>query len=169
MKKYRREALFHARAFLGNEEDAADACQESFTKAFIAFPKLTYLDQFYPWFYRILKNNCLNMINKKKTIRKYETEKRFDSDFGQEKKTPSFILEKDKEQEVVWQILSLLNHEFREILILKYIQEKKYDEISTLLNIPRGTVMSRLYYARKAFREQYLTYENLLPVKEVDR
>ena len=68
VNKYRREAYFHARSFLGNQDDAADACQESFAKAFAAIPKLTYLDAFYPWFYRILKNCCLNMIRKKKTF-----------------------------------------------------------------------------------------------------
>ena len=71
VKKYRREAFFHARTLLGDQDDAADACQESFTRAFIAIPRLNRLDAFYPWFYRILRNCCLNMIRKKKTVRKY--------------------------------------------------------------------------------------------------
>jgi RNA polymerase sigma-70 factor (ECF subfamily) len=48
VKKYRREAYFHALALMGNQEDAADACQESFRRAFAAIPKLAQLDKFYP-------------------------------------------------------------------------------------------------------------------------
>ncbi len=50
VKNYRREAFFHAFALMGNQEDAADVCQESFRRAFTAIPKLVGLDQFYPWF-----------------------------------------------------------------------------------------------------------------------
>ena len=155
VKKYRREALFHARALLGNTEDAADACQESFTRAFLAIPRLTHLDAFYPWFYRILRNCCLNMIRKKKSARKYRTEKQRNAKETTDEALFSRELEKREEQQAVWRVLQKLQPEFREILIMKYIQGLRYAEISTLLCIPRGTVMSRLYYARKAFKEMY--------------
>ena len=160
VKKYRREAFFHARALLGNQEDAADACQESFTKAFMAIPKLTRLDAFYPWFYRILRNCCLNMIRKKKSATKYQTEKHRDAALAVDASNPSNTLEKREEQEFVWQVLKSINPDFREILVMKYIQGLHYAEISQYLGIPRGTVMSRLYYARKAFREKYLKSDN---------
>ena len=155
VRKYRREALFHARALLGNTEDAADACQESFTRAFLAIPRLTHLDAFYPWFYRILRNCCLNMIRKKKSARKYRTEKQRSAKEATDEALLSRELEKREEQRTVWRVLQKLQPEFREILIMKYIQGLRYAEISILLCIPRGTVMSRLYYARKAFKETY--------------
>ncbi len=46
--------------------------------------------------------------------------------------------------------------EFREILVMKYIEGLNYREISVLLDIPKGTVMSRLYHARKTFRKEYM-------------
>jgi len=46
--------------------------------------------------------------------------------------------------------------EHREILVMKYVQEHRYDEIACILGVPRGTVMSRLYHARMALREEYL-------------
>jgi RNA polymerase sigma-70 factor (ECF subfamily) len=67
VKKYRKEALYHAVSMMGNYEDAADACQESFSRAFSAIPRLQQLDFFYPWYYRILRNCCLNMLSRKKT------------------------------------------------------------------------------------------------------
>lgn len=156
VKKYRREAFFHARAILGNQEDAADACQESFTRAFMAIPKLTRLDAFYPWFYRILRNCCLNMIRKRKSANKYHTEEHRNMALVEDHSNPSALLEKREEQKFIWQVLKSLAPEFREILVMKYIQGLCYAEISEYLGIPRGTVMSRLYYARKSFREKYL-------------
>lgn len=167
-KKYRREAFFHALSLLGNLEDAEDACQESFAKAFAAMPRLTGLDNFYPWFYRILRNCCLNMISRKKTSEKYKH-----SNFGRDtvlkadSSNAAVLLEKNDEQLAVWRVLKELKPEFREILVMKYIKDNNYDEISKCLEIPRGTVMSRLYHARKAFREEYLKLDEIVERKEV--
>jgi RNA polymerase sigma-70 factor (ECF subfamily) len=167
VKKYRREAFFHAQSILGNSEDAADACQESFARAFMAIPRLQELDHFYPWFYRILRNYCLNMISKRKSVIKYRKVKGREG-YPLDHATPSVLLEKKEEQILVWNVLQKLKPENREILVLKYIQDRRYDEISEMLGIPRGTVMSRLYYARKAFREEYLKFEKQTAIKEVD-
>lgn len=161
VNKYRREAFYHARSLLGNVEDAADACQESFARAFAAIPRLAVLDHFYPWFYRILRNCCLNMIRRRKTKTKHRTEARRDAKAGSGVSSPSDILEKKEEQRLVWAALDRLRPEFREILVMKYIQDKKYEEIASILDIPRGTVMSRLYYARKAFRDVYVEADDL--------
>ena len=154
VKKYRREALYHAYSLLGNREDAADACQESFSRAFMAIPGLSKLDAFYPWFYRILRNCCLNMLRRRKTAGKYRKEKKHDLS-RQAESSPLDLVETREEQALVWEVLDGLAPAFREILVMKYIQDKRYDEIAALLNIPRGTVMSRLYHARKAFRDRY--------------
>ena len=60
----------------------------------------------------------------------------------------------------MWQVLSQLKPKHAEILTLKYIHGFRYDEISETLNIPRGTVMSRLYDARSAFRQLHQTDVN---------
>ena len=123
VRKYRREAFFHAISILGNQEDALDACQESFTRAFAALPKLSYLDQFYPWFYRILRNCCLNMIGKRKTIRKYQQNCQTEHHSNKDTEIdPSIIVEKEEEKREVWETLNRLNPESREILIMKYIK-----------------------------------------------
>src|SRR3972149_12023043 len=71
VQKYRREAFSHAFALLGNQEDALDACQDSFAKAFAAIPSLRELPQFYPWFYCILRNRCLNLLARRQTSDRY--------------------------------------------------------------------------------------------------
>lgn len=159
VEKYRREAFFHAVTLLGNQEDAADACQDSFARAFAAMPRLKALDQFYPWFYRILRNCCLNMLSRKQTAQKYRTKQQKNPSLHVDPENPSTLLEKAEDEKMVWEVLETLNPEFREILIMKYIKGNNYEEIAGLLGIPRGTVMSRLYYARKSFRESYLQVE----------
>jgi RNA polymerase sigma-70 factor (ECF subfamily) len=154
VRQYRREAYFHALGFMGNREDAADACQEAFTKAFGAMPLLEKMDRFYPWFYRILKNHCLNVIRRRRTAR--DSEDHVLSELQQRPNfDPGVLLEQREDSGRVWRALGSLETEFREILVLKYFREMDYDSISLHLGCPRGTVMSRLYYARKAFRREY--------------
>ena len=156
VKKYRKEALYHAVSMMGNYEDAADACQESFSRAFSAIPRLEQLDFFYPWFYRILRNCCLNMLSRKKTA-----EGSGKSNWAEVtdiciQSNPETKLEKDEDKRKIWEIIQQLKPEFREILMLKYAGDNNYEEISKILGIPRGTVMSRLYHARMAFKAIYL-------------
>ena len=95
------------------------------------------------------------MLRRKKTARRYKQEKQLELP-DEETSNPSVLVEAQEEQSLVWEVLNALTPTFREILVMKYIQDKRYDEISELLSIPRGTVMSRLYHARKAFRDRYI-------------
>jgi len=156
VKKYRREAYYHAYSLVGNCEDAADACQESFQRAFVAIPKLLHMDRFYPWFYRILRNCCLNMLSRRRTVLNHARNKSSNTQSAQTFDDPVSILTKQEEARDVWRVLNSLDMDAREILSLKYIQGNSYEEIAQLFDIPRGTVMSRLFHARKAFREKYL-------------
>jgi len=156
VEKYRREAFGHAFALLGNQDDALEACQDSFAKAFTAIPGLRELPQFYPWFYCILRNRCLNQIARRQTSERYLEAQQHDAAHAMEAETPCHLLEQREDQQRVQRALELLKPEHREILVLKYIQEHRYEEIASILGIARGTVMSRLYHARLALREEYL-------------
>lgn len=156
VEKYRREAFGHAFALLGNQDDALDACQDSFAKAFAAIPRLRELSQFYPWFYCILRNRCLNLLARRQTSDRYRETEQHVAAHAMDAVTPSHLLEQQEEQRRVQRALSSLKPEHREILVMKYVQEHRYEEIAAILGIPRGTVMSRLYQARMALREAYL-------------
>lgn len=155
VQKYRREAFFHAFHFLGNQQDALDACQDAFARAFAALARLDALTEFYPWFYRILRNRCLNLLARRQTSRRYATAQAagFGSCDDEEPPGPRGLLEQREEQEGLRAALASLAPELREILTLKYLQDRSYTDIAHLLGIPRGTVMSRLYHARLALRE----------------
>lgn len=156
VQKYRREAFSHAFALLGNQEDALDACQDSFARAFAAIPAVRELPQFYPWFYCILRNRCLNLLARRRTSDRYRESEQRESDRAVSAENPGSLLETQEERQRVQHALKALKPEHREILVMKYVQEHRYDEIAGLLGIPRGTVMSRLYHARTALREEYL-------------
>lgn len=154
--KHRRQAYYHAVSLLGNAEDAADACQESFARAFAAIRRLDGLTQFYPWFYRILRNCCLNAIARRRTAEKH----RDAVDQAVVEPGPLEGLVRTDENKQVWTALGRLKPEFREILLLKYVDGCSYAELAERLEIPRGTVMSRLYHARRAFRDLYVDTED---------
>jgi len=156
VKKYRREAMYHALSILGDKEDALDACQESFTKAYSAMPALKELKAFYPWFYRILKNTCLNMLRKKKNTIKFQRGYAVESSVKSKVPSPDVIFENNEKQSLIKEVFSLIQPQHREIISMKYISGYSYDEISEILGIPRGTVMSRLYNARKVFQKKYM-------------
>jgi RNA polymerase sigma-70 factor, ECF subfamily len=154
VQQYRREAYFHAYVFLGNQQDALDACQDAFARAFAAIPRLEALTHFYPWFYRILRNRCLNLLARRQTSERFQKAEARSGDFAAAFSTdePRVLLERKEARRDLRQALDGLRPEYREILTLKYFQDRSYDEIARLLGIPRGTVMSRLYHARSALR-----------------
>ena len=153
--RHRRQAYIHAVSLMGNAEDAADACQESFARAFAAIRRLDGLTQFYPWFYRILRNCCLNAIARRRTAEKY----RDAVEQGAAGPGALDALVRADENARVWRLLARLKAEFREILLLKYVDGCSYAQLAERLEIPRGTVMSRLYHARRAFRDLFAESE----------
>ena len=157
VKKYREKAFYNAIGWLNNNEDALDACQDSFARAFGAITRVKKLERFYPWFYVILRNCCMNILaDRKKSYIINDGLSRDPQTRDTEKNADTLSnmvnIEKNKK---IQDLLNSLKPEFKEILILKYFDEMNYVEIETLLSIPRGSVMSRLYNARRAFHNTY--------------
>lgn len=157
VQKYREKAFYHAISWLNNHEDALDACQESFTRAFGAITRVRELKKFYPWFYVILRNCCMNILADRRKNYKISDGLSQDPETADTGKHANALtgIESKEENRNIHELLYSLKPEFKEILILKYFNDMNYEEIGTLLSIPRGTVMSRLYNARKAFHNAY--------------
>ena len=139
VERYQRRALAHAMAILFNRDDAEDAVQEAFIDAFKAIATFDTSRTFYQWFYVLLRNSCYKM-----TARRRPTESLDEALLlASQREVPDetrFELEK---------ALHSLTREEREIVWLKYFNGLSYDELAIHLQIPRGTVMSRLFYARQ--------------------
>lgn len=142
-----RRAYAVALGIVGNAEDAWDLSQEAFMAAHRARKSFDADRPFFPWFYRVLRNRCLNYV--KKRARRMEISLDVLEERSGGGSTDDLVLRKER-TEIVWKALFALSAEHREIIVLRNFQELSYEEISRILGIPEGTVMSRLYYARRA-------------------
>ena len=143
VRRYMQTAYYIALGFVHNHQDALDLSQEAFIKTFRNIKRFDVSRDFFPWFYRILKNLCLDHFKRIRTRREVPLEE-----------VKILPLEKeDKEmKEAVWMGIEELSFEQREIIILRYFRGYSYQEIAEMTGKPLGTVMSSLHYAKKALK-----------------
>lgn len=139
VESYQKQAVAHAVAILGNREDALDAVQEAFVDAFRSLKHFDQARRFYPWFYVLLRNRCYKMSARRQATESIEEN---------EILAPQGGLSGDERISLERSLLAL-SKEDREIITLKYLDGLSYQELVEQLEIPQGTVMSRLFYARK--------------------
>ena len=139
VERYQRQAVGHATAILGNRDDALDAAQEAFIDAFRALKSFDKARPFYPWFYVLLRNRCYKLA-----ARKRDTESLDETVIVAANET-----ERREEILALEDALLSLDSQDREIVTLKYFDGLSYDELAERLEIPKGTVMSRLFHARR--------------------
>src|SRR4030095_5347916 len=139
VERYQRQAVSHATAILGNREDALDAAQEALIDAFRALQNFDKQRPFYPWFYVLLRNRCYKVA-----ARKRETESVDETVIVELNSTRP-----REEMLALEEALLSLDREDREIVTLKYFDGLSYEELADHLQIPKGTVMSRLFHARR--------------------
>jgi RNA polymerase sigma-70 factor, ECF subfamily len=150
--KYKVRAYHAALIFTGNKEDALDLSQEAFFRAYRSIKTFERGKKFYTWLYQILKNLCINHLQRKKRkspvltdVEEYAGPDLYFSPDGR----PDEIFEEHEMRDVLWTAINKMKKDEREIIILKEFNELSYKEISEVLDIPIGSVMSRLYYARQ--------------------
>lgn len=145
VNRYMKKAYYTALGFVENSDDARDLSQEAFVRAYKVLATFDITKPFFPWYYKILRNICLNYKRKKRKSREVPIEA-VHSDATNFSEDYTLNLE-------VWNAISKLGINEKEVILLKYFQGLSYKEISTQLGCPIGTVMSRLYYAKKQLRE----------------
>jgi len=147
-----KRAYFTALGFVGSHDAALDLSQEAFIRAYKSFSKFDRGKNFFTWYYKILKNLCLNFIRDKKNRK----EGRF-IEIETEKLETENLSEKIENAEIISIMeaaIEELGYEERAVIILREFEGHSYKEISELLNIPIGSVMSKLFYARKKVAEK---------------
>ena len=161
VRRYMTDAYLIALGFARNSEDARDLSQDAFIKAYQARDQFDSTRPFYPWFYRILRNRCLNFIQResRKSEPLYYDNKPDRERFASGTLTPLEHLERDERSRLLHAAIEKLSFEHREVIVLKNFKGYSYDSIAEALGIPIGTVMSRLYYARKMLRKILIELE----------
>jgi RNA polymerase sigma-70 factor, ECF subfamily len=164
-KRYQRDIFAAALRLTDNYADAEDLAQEAFLKAYVAFDQFQLGTNFRAWLLRILTNTHINRYRRSR--RSPETvaweeytllgERELPTETGSFARPEQEVLA-GVPDDVVGPALSELPAEFREAVILSDIHELSYKEISQALNIPLGTVRSRIFRGRKLLRDRLAEY-----------
>jgi RNA polymerase sigma-70 factor (ECF subfamily) len=146
-----------ARWLVRNEQDAQDVVQEAYLRAFKSFGGF-HGSNGRAWLLTIVRNTSYTLLKKNRAVDLTTTFDEESHAVGHESVTPARILEHAEDAELIRKAMDKLPAEFREILTLRHQEGLSYKEIREIVNIPAGTVMSRLARARAKLRE-YLVAE----------
>jgi RNA polymerase sigma-70 factor (ECF subfamily) len=138
-----------ARWLTGNDADASDVLQDSSIKAFRFIADLN-SENPRGWFFQIVRNTSYTMLKNKKAFIEIELEK----DIADPSPNAEDTMAKGATAKELHQALDELSVPYREILILRELEEASYEEIAEILQVPLGTVMSRLARARDQLRKK---------------
>lgn len=154
VRAYEPSGLRLAAGMLGNMEDARDALQDAFVKAFDALHRFDLRRPFGPWFFQILRNHCRDMLRSRQARFKVETlDENLELRPADSEEGPERVRQRAAARDLLWSALERVGDEHREILVLKELQGFRYNEIAQILDIPEGTVASRLFHARRALKD----------------
>ncbi len=158
--RYMQRAYYTALGLVGNHDDALDLSQEAFARAFRARARIDPERPFFPWLYQIIRRLCFNHTRDQRSRRlKLETAGSWltDTTMGRRPLGPDQAMERTELREQVGAAIERLPEREREALVLREFEELRYREIAELLGIPIGTVMSRLYRARRSLAREMET------------
>lgn len=147
----------YARAFsmMRNEDEAMDLSQEAWVKSWQRLQQFQGDSSFGTWMTRIVINLCLDQLRRRKRQRTESIEEMDEESGGVERQmpvvnvNPTERLERGELRKRIDQALGQLSHEHRTVLVLHEFEELEYKEIAKKMECSIGTVMSRLFYARR--------------------
>ena len=155
---YMHRCYYAALGMVGSPQDAEDLSQEAFVRAFRARARLDPERPFYPWLYQILRRLCYNFTRDTSSRRRKleragwwlvaEATTRAAGD------DPERVRATDELRDRLEDAIAELSPAQREVFVLKEFEGLKYREIAELLDVPIGTVMSRLYAARQRLAQR---------------
>jgi RNA polymerase sigma-70 factor, ECF subfamily len=164
--KYQDKVYNLCRHMLGNAQDAEDAAQDVFLKAYQALPKFQPEASLYTWLYRIATNTCIDY--KKKPV--FESlfgdsgeGERLVHDRASDAPSPEKLYQSKQIGQALQESLGKMSPKLRAIIILKEIEELSYEEIADTLEISMGTVKSRIARAREEIQKLMIKFREQNP------
>lgn len=145
---------------VNDQEDAHDLTIEAFGKAFIKLPSYVPNYAFSTWLFRIAINNGIDHVRRKK-LRMLSIDEPVEPDSDHDYKislrssvmNPEEQVIRQQRQKLMRTVITQLNDKYRQMIQLRYFDELSYDEISSLLDIPLGTVKAQLFRAKEMLYE----------------
>src|SRR6266516_5233750 len=153
--RHRDKIYARAYSMMRNEEEAVDLSQEAWVKAWQRLKQFRGESSFGTWMTRIVINLCLDQLRKQKRQRAESIEAMDEESGGVERQMPVVTinptagLERAETRQRIDRALSQLSHEHRTVLVLHEFEEMEYKQIAKTMGCSIGTVMSRLFYARR--------------------
>ncbi|MCT4619873.1 MAG: sigma-70 family RNA polymerase sigma factor [Marinisporobacter sp.] len=160
IKEHEKLAFNIAYRMLGNIEDAKDATQDAFIKAYKALHKFKGESIFSTWLYKIVTNTCLDLLRKRKSQKTCSYDRQIDTEDGNiirelpdEDNIPEDIVAKKERQRNIQKAINSLSENHKIVIVLRDIKGFSYEEMSKILNCSEGTIKSRISRARQALRK----------------
>ena len=156
MDRYKDSIYFMLLKMVNNKDDAEDLTIEAFGKAFNRLTQYTPNYAFSTWLFKIATNNCIDFIRKKKK-NVLSIDNRFENEEGDSLmielkstgRNPEQEAMRDQKIKLMREVVTKLKPRYQKLVELRYFKELSYDEISTELDLPLGTVKAQLFRARE--------------------
>ena len=153
-RRYRRAAYLLALQMLGNRDDAMDVTQDAMLRFFSTLNSFDAARRVQPWLFTIVRNQVRDLWRQRQR-RPADAIGESDALVGQlaaPQPSPEADLRRQELRQRVWRALATLSPDKREIIVLRDFHDLSYSDIAEVLDIPIGTVMSRLHGARRQLR-----------------
>jgi RNA polymerase sigma-70 factor (ECF subfamily) len=153
--RHRDRIFARAYSMMRNEEEAVDLSQEAWVKGWQRLRQFQGDSSFGTWMTRVVINLCLDQLRKQKRQRTESIEAMDEESGGVERQMPVVTvnptagLEREELRQRIDRALGLLSYEHRTVLVLHEFEDMEYKEIARTMGCSIGTVMSRLFYARR--------------------
>jgi len=164
VRRYERKVYNIAYRILGNEEEAVEALQDTFLRAYRFIPRFRFKSSFYTWLYRIATNVSLTRLRRRKaqeTVSLDEPVKNTDDlvfDLPDTGQTPEQAFQQKRLREKLQEAVKSLPEDYRAVVILRDIEGLSNEEVSKILKISIPAVKSRLHRGRLALREKLVKF-----------
>lgn len=148
---YRDQVFRLALRMCGNEADADEVAQEAFLSAWKALPNFRGDSQFSTWLYQLTSHAAIDLLRREK--RQIAAEDITEVSVSDPAPSPQQQAERSETRQAVRDAMGQLSPEYRQIVVLRFLQELSYEEIGAVLKLPPGTVKSRLNRAKAQLKD----------------
>lgn len=152
MSRYKDSVYFMLLKMVNNRDDAQDLTIETFGKAFMNLDKYRPDFAFSTWLFKIATNNCIDFIRKKR-LNTFSIDKASEDDHGgfdipSSGMDPEEVFIKKQKATLMHTVVDKLSPRYKKLVMLRYFEERSYEEIAEELQLPLGTVKAQLFRAR---------------------
>ncbi len=152
MARYKDSIYFMLLKMVNNRDDSQDLTIETFGKAFQNLDKYKPDFAFSTWLFKIATNNCIDFIRKRKlntfSIDKVKEDENTKFDIPSAGLDPEETFIKKQKADLMHTVVDKLSPRYKRLVVLRYFEERSYEEIAVELDIPLGTVKAQLFRAR---------------------